>query len=326
VATTTPAPAGPTACTISLLPTGGITKALVTSGDPTGRYLAGRVYPSSGVHTVMWKDGTLLKGARIPGDDADINDITSAGIGVGTAFNGDKAYGYVVNGGSAKKLRGGPADARAVNEAGVIVGAVGQLYQGTPARWASAGADPVKLPMPSGQNLGSAVGVDEDGTIIGDVGTALKGMTGYLWLPDGTSRAMPLPTVDGRKATSFWPESISNGWVAGRAVFGNADASQRSFASMRFQVSTGTYEKLPTALGPDAIIAANGWIFGSGPGTPTNNPLIVSGSHVLKLPMYGKVRDYIVSSFSADGRTAAGYSTGLDNSKTDNLPFRWTCH
>ncbi len=200
IATTAAAPPpGPTSCTIKKLPTGGITKALVTAGDPSGHYIAGRVYPpGKGVHTVIWKDGQILKADVVPGSDADINDINAAGVGVGSGFDGGgHVHAYVLRNGAVTKLAGGPADAVAINDAGVIVGAVGQLYEGLPARWPSAGGAPVKLAMPTGATVGTAVGIDEDGTVIGTVGSPSTEGTGYLWLPDGTARPMPLPTVAG---------------------------------------------------------------------------------------------------------------------------------
>jgi hypothetical protein len=54
------------------------------------------------------------------------------------------------------------------------------------------------------------------GTIARSVSTG-NDPTGYLWGPDGTGSFLPLPVVDGRRAAYFWPESIRNGWVVGRA-------------------------------------------------------------------------------------------------------------
>jgi hypothetical protein len=66
-----PGPAEPKDCTIHRLPTGGIGKALVSAGDPSGHYLAGRAYPpGSDPRTVVCKDGQL-QGDTAPGEDAD---------------------------------------------------------------------------------------------------------------------------------------------------------------------------------------------------------------------------------------------------------------
>ncbi len=108
----------------------------------------------------------------------------------------------------------------------------------------------------------------------------------------------------------------------GRAVFDNPKKTLRTFASMRFHIATASYQKLPVSFGPPAIGAANGWVLGVG----DKGPLILAGSHTIAMPTYHNVTAYIVQGFSADGRIATGYSTGLDNSGTDNLPFMWTCH
>lgn len=318
-------PAVPTGCKVTLLPTGGVGKALVTGGDPSGRYLAGRVYPDgAGVRTVLWKDGRPAPGATIPGSDASFDDITTAGVAVGTGFDGrGRQQAYVYRDGAVTRLRGGEAGAAAINEAGVIVGSVGEIYSGRPARWSSAGAAPTRLAMPAGFDVGEARGIAEDGTIVGVVGRRAMESTGHLWSPDGTGLLLPLPTVSGRKATAFWPESITDGRIVGRAVFDAADGGTRTFASMRYRIADGRYERLPVTLGPPAIGAANGWVLAT---TGRSEPVIVAGSRVVKLPRYAGLREYEVSSFSADGKVAGGYTTDSSGEVgVDNRPLMWTC-
>ncbi|MGX6600997.1 hypothetical protein ACWKSP_02495 [Micromonosporaceae bacterium Da 78-11] len=318
-------PPGPVGCTVALLPTGGIAKALVTGGDPSGRYLAGRIYPrSGGVRTIIWKDGAIEARPSRFGDDASFDDLNSAGVAVGSGWDGQGIHhAYVYRDGKVTKLRGGEAGAEAINDAGVIVGSVGEIYNGVPARWSSPDAAATKLPMPAGATGGAAGGIAEDGTIFGTLGKLGAEHTGYLWMPDGTGRAMPLPTVDGEKADFFWPESVVDGLVTGRAVFDQAKDGSRRFASMRYRIATGRYERLPIPMGPPAIVAANGWILGD----VGDHLAIVAGSTVLDLPRYAKQREYVVSSFSADGRVAAGYSTdGMTDGEVRNLPLVWTCH
>jgi hypothetical protein len=89
-----------------------------------------------------------------------------------------------------------------------------------------------------------------------------------------------------------------------------------------YTIGTGTYERLVTDMNPPAIGAANGWILG----TVLDTPAVLVGKKVVKVPRYQKHRLYMVSSFSADGRVAAGYSTdGGTSTQVSNLPLIWTC-
>ena len=316
----------PTRCAVTLLPTEGIRKALVTAGDPSGRHLAGRVYPEpGGVRTVLWKDGVLQARPAMPGADASYDDINSAGVAVGTSFDAaGHEQAYVSAGGAAVRMPGGRASAAAINDAGVVVGTLGApVFGGVPARWPSATAAPQRLPLPPGFRGGDALAVGEDGTVVGAVYREQMERTGMLWLADGTNRLMPLPTVDGRRATYFWPESIGDGWVLGRAVRDSADGSRRSFVSYRYRIATGTYERLPVALGPPALGARNGWVLGT---TGDHRPVVVAGPAVVRLPAYRAMKEYVVSSFSADGRVAAGYTADTTADEgVANRPLRWTC-
>ena len=96
--------------------------------------------------------------------------------------------------------------------------------------------------MPAGMTSGRADGVDEDGTVVGRIAADdSRTESGYLWLPDGTGRVMEMPEIEGGPADYFWPESISNGWVAGRAVDDRADGS-RYFTSLRYRIADGRYK------------------------------------------------------------------------------------
>lgn len=311
----------PTGCTVTLLPTGGVAKALVTAGDPSGRHLAGRIYPPGGVRTVLWKDGVLRKLPAMPGGDASFDDINSSGVAVGSSYDdGDRQHAYVADGSSVTRLAGGTGAAVAVNDAGVIAGVLGD--PGVPARWSSPRATPARLPLPAGFASGRAVDIDQDGTIVGTVERANAEGTGYLWFAGGTGRLMPLPDVEGEKATLFWPESMSDGWVYGRAVRDAADRSWRDFASYRYSIAENRYERLLVPFHPPALGAANGWVLGV---TGEYTPVIVADRRVVKLPGYQKMKEYVVSSFSADGRVAGGYTTDSDGDGVANRPLRWTC-
>lgn len=319
------APAAPPkklTCTMTKLPTGGIEKALVTAGDPTGRWLAGRIYPpGEEVRTTVWRDGRMVGGVEMPGADASIEDLNSAGVGVGTSYGAsDRTQAYTYRNGTFRRLLGEQPSASAINDAGVIVGGAGPDDKRYPVRWASATATPARLPLPPGKTAGSASLIDEDGTIVGVVEKDHDAGTGHLWLPDGTARTMSLPTVNGRKATAFWPESIRNGRIAGRAVFDEENA--RHFTSMTYDVRTDTYSPVDAAFGADVLIADDGTVLGVTATGPTIIP--ASGKGITTLPST-KGKEYDLRSFSSDGRQAAGYSHFATGEKVGNEPIVWRC-
>jgi hypothetical protein len=315
-------PAGPAGCTITRLPTDGLNQALVTGGDPSGELLVGRLYPTNGSFhrpLVVWKNGKIADRVEMPGSDQSLDDINSHGVAVGTSFGSDdRQRAYVVRSGKVTALKGGEAGATAINDAGVIVGTVGTALDGQPARWSSATVAPVRLALPSGAATGEASDIDEDGTVLGTIQPKRGTQTGYLWMPDGTGRRMPLPTVDGAKANYFWPESIRNGWVAGRAGVDDSGGGS-TFTAFRYRVDTGRYERVPDSAGMPARVAANGWVAGE-----SLPPTIYSEAGVLHLPKYpakGAV-DYYLTSFSEDGLVVGGYVVG---DGVQNQPLMWRC-
>ena len=319
------APAVKVNCAVARLPTDGIKKALVTSGDPSGHYLAGRVYPPSGnrrVGVVLWKDGRIVDRPDMPGSDPSLDDINSSGIAVGTSFDGDRRYAYVYRDGAFSKLTRGQASVRAINDAGVMVGSIGPDDTAVPVRWPSPGAPPERLQLPRGVEAGSASDVDEDGTVLGSIPQKKAQGTGYLWLADGTNKAIPLPTVDGRKADAFWPDSMAAGKVIGRAVF--EDKSSTSFTTVLYDIAADEFDQLTQLDGPK--IAANGSILAvKWLDVDKRIPVLMAGGRTTNLPTKGK-RDFVASSISRDGRVLAGYSVGSEQSgPISNDPWVWNC-
>jgi hypothetical protein len=305
---------GPTACTITLLPADGARQSFVTGGDPSGHYLLGQIYGSR-KPIVVWKDGKIFARMTMPGaSNRTLRDLNSAGVGVATSNNANATlHSYVYRDGRFSPLKGGESAAVAINDAGAIAGILGTA---SPAVWSSPTATPARLKLPPGATTGDVYGIDEDGTVLGGVGRPAGDLTGYLWLPDGTGRRMPLPPVDGKPANFFWPESIRNGWVAGRAVVDAADG-ERSFTWYRYRVATNRYEQLPTDAGNPSRVAANGWVAGVD-ATAT----VFSGAGVLALPKYRSDQDYKVTSISTDGLVIGGSSATPD---LVNRPLMWRC-
>ena len=320
----------PVRCRIDRLPTDGVQKALVTGGDPSGRYLVGRTYPGNGDQRnrpiVVWKDDKLVATLRLPGGDGSLDDINGNGIGVGSSFKNEVSTPWLYSAGAVQELLGGTGTAVAINEAGVIAGSIGAR----PVRWASVKAQPVLLKLPAGATEGAAKDVDEDGTILGTVGTATT-QTGYLWLPDGTGRKMPLPLVAGKPATSFWPVALRGGWVTGRATYETADSA--TFAPYRYRVDQDRYEALPAQARLPARIATNGWVAGISWNASNSltargyiQPTIFTDRGEVPLPLYGKAGDdYEITALSDDGGIVAGYSVGSADANVRNDPLVWHC-
>jgi hypothetical protein len=314
---------GPTACTVARLPSDGARQTFVTAGDPSGHYLAGQIYGSK-TPVVVWKDGRIAARPSLPGTaNRAIRDLNSAGVGVATSNDADgRQRSYVYHDGRFTKLKGGESEAVAINDAGAIAGVLGA---GRPALWSAPTAAPVRLKLPAGATTGGVDGIDEDGTVLGEVGEPTAELTGYLWRPDGSGRRMPLPTVRGKPADFFWPESISDGWVAGRAVLDATDGS-RSFAWYRYRVASNRYEPLPDGAGMPARVAANGWVAGVGAGGNAENlsekVTIFSDAGVLSLPRYHSDNEYTVASYSADGLVVGGTSAAPD---LVNRAMMWRC-
>lgn len=321
---TSAAPAAFVTCAVTRLPTGGVKKAVATAGDPSGRWAAGRLYSTKGhpTETVVWKDGAIDRRMALPGDDADIVDLNSSGAGVANGYiDGEHQVAFRYANGDFTRLRGTDVGASAMNEAGVIVGGMGDLAT-VPIRWKSATASPEKLPLPPGATEGGASDIADDGTIVGSAGPERK-TTGYLWLPDGTGHYLPLPKMrDGKRATAFAPQSISNGWVSGNAILETPDST--SFTPVRYRIATGEYETFSTEIWQAGAVSADGWTVGEG----RNSPVVADGARTAVLPVYGAKSkqpgdtSYDIRAISADGHVVIGYKAGPD---LGNDPLMWTC-
>jgi hypothetical protein len=315
-------PVGPEDCTVTRLPTNGVKKALVTAGDPTGRWLTGRTYPGNTGPSrplIVWKDGKIAANPKVSGGDQRLQDINSHGVAVGSSWDPDQIP-ILYAGSKVTTLSGGDGEASALNDAGVIVGVLGDLDGRRPVRWTSATAQPGRLPLPARVLWGEALDIDEEGNVLGRVGAARQIGTGYLWLADGKVRRMPLPKDGDRQSTEFWPEAIRNGWVVGRATFDVEGGT--TFEYYRYSLATGRYEQLAPEGGQPAKVAANGWMLGE---TGPKIMITSDAGRITVLPGYGKATTddaYMPSSLSDDGRIAAGYKSGPG---TENQPLLWRC-
>ncbi|MEU7901439.1 hypothetical protein [Actinoplanes sp. NPDC049118] len=300
-----PAPEPLPVCVATELPMGKYSSVQVTAADPTGRYIAGRANPIAGMKSalIVWHDNTIAE--IVKRDKLVITDFDTRGVGVGFEINGSRAYVY--RNGALTPLKGDRVEARAINEAGVIVGASISNSARRPVRWASATADPEPLPMPAGVTGALAVDLAEDGTIVGRT----DDHGGYLWLPDGTHRPIAPPEIGGTPAYGFEPRRLRGGWVYGEASFPDGAVKDQSEARagdvpFRYQIATGRYERLPVNDG---------------------RPAVHVGNRLIPLPGdTNESREYnhVVRTFSADDRAFAGDNHGLTSDDPFH-PMSWRC-
>jgi len=321
-----PAAVPPSSCTIEKLPVpDGVKMAIVGGGDPTGSWFVGRSYPKGGYQAVIWHAGTAQK-VMLPGDlEEDLVDVNAKGDAVGWSYVQSKGndgvqvpYAYV--GGQIVKLKGvATGSANAINEAGAIAGVGGDQA----VMWPSATAAPIPLPVPKGTQSSTAGDIDEDGTVVGSLDLTVP----YVWFADGTYRALPLPTINGKKAVSGRVFSIRNGWATGVAdatARGRADGkSGGKVTAVRWNVRTGEVQ-LDDRGWDDMVDAANaqGWAVGIVKGQAT----FIAGDNKIVLPEVVKHQagtlSTIPNTLSDDGKVVAGQS---DDASDTIRAVVWHC-
>jgi hypothetical protein len=304
-----PARVLPEACVPQVLPLApGHSQGMVIGGDPTGRLLVGALDLSyERTRSVIWTEGRIQL-LSPPGKEVGVAAINSAGVAVGNSLvksgrwevNSAWAYhdgGYTV-------LKGERTQVSDINEQGVIVGNVNRR----PAVWRSLTAQPELLALPfvpvDFVNA-NAIGVDEDGTIIG-VSNDSRPRAALLWRPDGTMDTLP---------GARWFTSISNGWVAG---VGSAHL-------VRWNWRTRKVHPVYHLDGTGALVNAQGWLAGV---DRDKQITVVAGDEQLKLPAPpGALQPQVqVSVLSDDGRTVAGWFGGDPNTeKVEAMPVVWHC-
>jgi uncharacterized membrane protein len=314
----------PTSCTLEQLPTpDGEPMALISGGDPTGRYHVGRSYPKGGGYqAVIWHDGAPKK-VMLPGDlEESLRDVNSSGTAVGWSFAGGEVpvpVPYAYHDGKVSKLQGAKrGSALAINEAGAIAG---DDDGGHPLVWPSVSAAPIRLPLPAGASAGTAVDIDEDGTTVGNIGDNRA----YVWFADGTHRALPVPDLDGKPGAVTRVFAIRNGWATGLVAHEEAAeglaAGAGSTVPIRWNVRTGEVIRFEALKGTADAVNAQGWQVGIG---QRDRALLIAGDTTVTLPDLGKPGELstIANTLSDDGRTIAGQS---DDSTDTIQAVVWHC-
>ena len=299
------APTGPD-CTLAALPgpTG-----LLAAVDHTGRYTLQEVRNGDRTTAVVRRDGVKTAEVTIPGRGNGEYDLNARGEFTALVTDGSQdrliLHSYAYTGGTLTELRAG-AVATSIADDGRIAGTAGPV----PAIWAGPAAQPEKRAVPVGGQA-QILFSDQDGTLLGYANSETAQFAN-LWLPDGSSRAVPAgegqrpPTVTG----------LANGWVAGYDA-GNG---------FRYQVATEKYETLPAQILRPHALAGNGAVVGDG---TDGNLYALNGGTARKLPQTPGMRHYAVLGISDDGRTVTANEyyppRAGDPVRERGRAVTWTC-
>lgn len=333
-----PRPTGPWqgVCTAGLLPVPGDPRGAVTGGDPDGRWLVGRRVPQGqgrvDVGLLTW-EGDQVREVEMPGTMQKLTDVNRAGVAVGSSLEaGMTSRAWAVHDGQVVRLPGQTsAAAMAVNDAGRIVGyraagsTPGPGARQLPVVWDSYRSRPVDLPLPGPEWEGTAVGIDEDGTILAVMseGRQDRFARAVVWRPGATRpEVLPLPQVPGGKATQFLSLSLAGGWVTGLAERWTEEVPRGGahLYPVRINLRTGQADVLTGAFWAGTG-NGRGWMAGW---ISDDVPAVVTGAGSVKLPVpdgWRGERQGAVTSFSDDGRVLGGKLESGDQVR----PVRWAC-
>ncbi|GAA5181163.1 hypothetical protein GCM10023322_15140 [Rugosimonospora acidiphila] len=328
----TPAAApAPNSCTIARLPmpAGQGTESVATGGDPSGRYVFGRSYPTGDDNhpLIIWDNGQPHTVA-MSGTDQNFTDMNSAGEAIGNSFGSSGEMSWAYQNGRLTRLAGSNSEVLGINERGVIVGSVDEK----PAMWSSASAQPTMLVVPAG-GTGSATGIDEDGTIVGRVqGAPGTPALGYEWSADGTGKELPAPTVNGKPVNGYFASAIRDGWVIGMGDLSGAPAAGGNNSGakapaygdlIRWNLTTGKID-VTKPQGLAVSVNAQGWIAGD-TDKGKHAGLLADGKE-LALPNLAGAPDQIANIayvISDDGSTLAGQAVAPNGEQEAAV---WHCH
>jgi hypothetical protein len=329
-----PDPPVPTACTASLLPMGGNRAVQVTAADPSGRWQAGTTDPNSywpdKRKLLVWHDRrlvTMTSGAEL---GIALSDLNSAGVGVGRR-DGQKDTPYLYRGGELTTLKGGDANAIAINDAGMIAGEVGAFNHERPARWASPEAGPERLPLPPGAGFTRVQDITPDGTVVGEVDDEA-----YVWPAGGGYRKLepPPPPSDTTKGAEpiapglspdrplIRPMGFSFGWLYATVTYG---AGRPAFL-YRLDLASGTWQPVGKHDRSAQLTAA-----GLSDNWAQEDPAVWVGRRKLELPKYdpalrNRLDAFAIRGVSDDVHVVSGtaFSSVADLAKPLQ-PIIWEC-
>jgi uncharacterized membrane protein len=293
----------PQTCAIETLPVPeGLRFTFATGMSDDGSVVAYRAYPVDGGgerFPFVYMDGRAFE-VPIPGEDQQVADVNSSGLGAGFAFVDGVQLPYLAQEGKAVELvseDGG--EANGVNERGDVVGARGQ-YPQVPVVWPVGEARPVDLPLPEGAGSGTATEISDDGAIVGYYEDAEGDFVPYAWDADGTGAPLPTPEGVDPATAHAYVSDLNGDWASGYLSAPGLDA-----VGVVWNLTEGTAEA--TGLGGPVAVSAEG--VAAGDAFPHAAYEVESGK-IVELPgvsdpadnWFGDRADQI----SADGSVIAG--------------------
>jgi hypothetical protein len=321
------------------------------AGDSTGRYQIGTAFNEARqkILAALWVDGTPTV-FEVPGSGVftDPTDVTSKGVVVGTASGVRDGGGFAwrYRDGKVTKLPNPPgytASGRAVvNERGdVAAGASGSAGY-VVVVWPAASPDVPRVFFTP--ERAEVYDMADDGTVVGLVseaehGTAYIGIP-YVWSPDGTGRALAVP--------STWDYGALVG-VHGDWAFGSVHKRPSGIA-LGSQPSTPDATRQPRSPGSDWALAPARWRLSTGEVQVWTGPLasatvhnatetgwlsvsmdrdgsalVATDGRVLRLKDRGQAgaRLYQAAWVSDDGRTVLGEAWYPSSGREE--PAIWRC-
>lgn len=336
-------PAPPTSCVPSRLdpPVGATFE--VHDSDSTGRFVVGVGLVDGGVVPLLWDNGqfTVLE---LPVDELGSSLVVNA--------QGDVAgSGYVQDGSTwfptpwvyrdgtytiLPQLDGYSFQEIAdINDRGDILGRGYQLDPSNPnARdmvgvvWSGSDLTPRVLPRPA-PVWTTVWAIDDDGTVIGTVGTEHRGpadspdrVRAVVWAPDGSVRDLPAPSGYGPSTVAF---SVRNGWVLGGYENPAMDwPANEEYA--RWYLPSGLVEPLGDQWRGVSDINRHGWYVGQVEVEGERRAAVAYGGEPVLLPPPNGLRQGTATHINDDGTVIVG---SLKSESGGEQPFlvavRWLC-
>lgn len=313
------------ACVFEKLPIPeGLEFTFTTGMSDDGSVIAYRAYPLDANgdwerFPFLYADGEATA-IPLEGQDQVIADVNSSGTAAASTYLDEGQVPYVWSDGELTRLNGGNGEANGINENGDIVGGLLGEVDLYPVVWPKGAAKPTELPMPDNAAWGSAVGIDEEGTIVGLYSDAETGdFKSYVWYADGTAAELPMPDgIDPATAHSY-PTDIKGDWVSGYL-----NTPDGGVTGVRWNLADGTAEDLQ--LDNARSIALDGTAAGS----VEPAAAVQSGDEVTELPGVVDPADNwfgdTVDAISADGSVLAGHVYTGENEFGHVLNSGiWTC-
>lgn len=257
-AASTPVTATATCQSIALPVPAGTSESSVNGGDSTGRYLVGVGFHVGGSEGLLWVDAQLRpidQRPLAPYIQVQFNAVNRSGAIVGERLTSDTSFhtdAFVYRDGRFALLPaphpGDSTQALAIDSRGDIVGDADGAAGLQPVEWPAGRPDTVHMLTTADQGTGVASGIDQDGTVVGYLGSYPTSIA-YVWPAHGRAHRLAVPAGSlGSNA-----EAISNGMVAGDVL----DPATGSSALTEWNLRTGQFKVWPSLEG--LALSINRW-------------------------------------------------------------------